>query len=701
MTQEQQESAPDRVIKSGPGPSWLIYVLLLPILLALGGGLWYLLAPESMARLYGSWADEELSVKNLVLTVNRQTVELPPNATMEIHPGQVFAVAGLNTNRPLNYDLNLYSPDFDIQAVAGGTSAAPKDLLPGESFERPRVISIVVRENERLVAEFKILSRYTALDFAAKGDAAKEDAEKADHYQKALALDPSSRVVKEKLLSALIASKQSGRAAEIYEAELAEKGPDEELLQRLLDLYRAMEELPQQVEVLGRLRDLARSQGREATVYQEQLADLYKAGGRPDQAAEIYEELLPEAAAENVPGYLGELIALYRALGDTDREIAALKRLAEIAPSQESVGIWSEIVTLYNRSGDKAGLIRAWQTLADLLPEGESKVNAYINTALLQQDLGQLKEAAATFRAAQKMAPEQLSIVFYLAALAEAEGDREEYRAQLEKAVKLKPENLDFRLALAQALKSDQQNAKARSQYLEILKLRPDDTDLRLPLIELLEEMNDKDELVRQYEALLEKRPEDKIIAYNYGVLLFERKKKDWPKTIAAFRKVLELDPEDNEARAFLLSAYQSAGQRREMLEQALELYRRDPSQGVYKELMLNSCENAKDWAGYAKAAQAITQAEPDSSSGWELLARAQNNLNQKSEAARSLWQAAERAQNKKAEAWLKTGSAFEEAKKYDDSLRAYQKALELEPKNRKAGEKILEINLKKAKGEG
>ncbi len=92
---------PRRVL-GGAGPAWLTYGLVALALAGLGGVLWYFLAPESMARLYGRWQNRPLAIKSLAVTIDRQTVELPPNGTVEIHPGQRLAVAGLDTNRWLN-----------------------------------------------------------------------------------------------------------------------------------------------------------------------------------------------------------------------------------------------------------------------------------------------------------------------------------------------------------------------------------------------------------------------------------------------------------------------------------------------------------------------------------------------------------------------------------------------------------------------
>lgn len=692
---KHENNGPRRVLGNS-WPIWLSYVLVGLIVVALAGGLWSIVAPESLARLHGQLLNQPLSIDSLTITVDRQTVELPPNGTMEIHPAQRFAIAGLKTNRWHNYDLRFHGRDFDVAAITGGALAAPRELLTGEAFERPRELRIEVLDKGQVAAVFTILSRFTVMDFAARADAAGSPAAKAANYQKALDLDPGSEVIRDKLIAALIEAGQKSRAAELLEEELARSGQDEKLLTRLLGFYQDLNTVPKQVETLGRLIELAQSQGRPTTGFRIQLARLYKESGWPAQAAEIYESLAAgDVPAAEASAYLGELVVLYHDSRDSEREIATLKRLTEITPPDQASALWMKIAELYKKSGDEAGSLAAWRALADSLPEGDSKVNALKMVGHLLYLSQKYDEAREAYQQALKMAPQDSNILLNLARLSAAIDDRAAYRNYLTQTVDLEGDRLDLRRELAEALVLDKQNAKAKEQYQAILAKKPDDREIRLALIDLMEKTGDKKGLTAQYALLAEQHPGDQAVAlYNLGVHHFGGK--EYSQAIEAFQKVVALNPKDLEAREYLVAAYQRKGpgkaNKEKMLAEALAIYKMAPSKTVYRTLLLNTYENDKDWKNFAQVAREVTKLEPESDFGWAELARAQNTLNQKEAAADSLWKVAEKTKVKKVEAWLSAGRAFSSLKNNDRARQAYQEVLKLDPKNQAADRAIKAI---------
>jgi|GEM_PF-1560560 Predicted N-acetylglucosaminyl transferase len=698
MTPDEHEHTGPRRVLGRSGPAWLAYALVGLIVLALAGGLWVALAPESLARIHGQWLNRPLSIESLALIVDRQAVELPPNSTVEIHPGQRFAIAGLNTNRWHNYDLRLHCRDFNVAGITAGASATPRDLLAGETFERPRELRIEVLDKDQVVAAFTILTRFTVLDFLARGDAAPTPEAKIDSFQKALAIDPGSEAVRDKLIEALVEAGHTDRAADLLEEALARGGPEEGLLTRLLGFYQDLDTLPKQVETLGRLIELAESRGQPGAPFQIKLAELYKNHNLPAQAAEIYESLARGAAAPEAAAYLREMVSLYRAGRDSEKEIAALRRLTEITPPDQAAALWKEIVDLYTESGDEAGKLAAWRALAESLPEGTNKVNALKMIGLLLVQSEKDDEAREAYQTALKMAPEDPNILRNLANLGHRTGDRAAYRQYLGSLIEVKNGDLDLRRELAEALVQDKQNDQAKVQYQEILKQKPESRADRLALIELMEKTGDKKGLIAQYNRMSELYSKEKIVVYNLGALLFDNK--EYAKAIDAFNKVIKLDPKDLEAREYLVAAYQRRPGKENkelMLAAALDLYKLAPSRTVYRTLLLNTYENDKDWKKFADVAREITKAEPKSAFGWESLARAQTALNEKTAAAESLWQAADRtAKDKKVEAWLKAAQAFYALKNNDKALEAYQKVKGLDPDNKTANRAITELETKK-----
>ena len=694
MDQMQDEFTPDRVIKRSAGPSWFLYPIVVVALLALGFGLWYLLAPQSLARLHGRLTNEALEVHSLTLTVERQPLEVSAGGTVEIHPNQNFTISGLDTNRWLNYDLILASPDFNIAAVVGGAAASPKSLLGEKAFEdHPRELRIEVRDGDQTAAVFKIVSRFSVLDFTAKGDAARDPAVRAENYQRALRLEPDSIPLRNKLVAALVESGQGDRAAAFLEAELQRLGPDQAMLDRLLELYTGLGLPRQQIDTLARLIELAAKQDRSYLDLMRQMADTYNQNGWPDQAAEVFEEMLKQAPREQTTEILGDLLVIYRNNGHTDHEINTLKRLLEVSPPEQGAAIWNEIVRLYEKKpGDEEGRLEAWQSLAKILPPGQDKINAYKFIARLQTLAQNYDEAVEAYQAALKMAPKDENTLLNLARISAVKGDRTNYHAYLAKLLEVTPNDIERRRELADAYREDGLNPKARTEYLELLKRTPEDQTVRLILVDLLGKMDDKKGLTEQYAELSARNPYDAVIAYNYGALLYETGQ--WKPAIEVFKKLSARDPKDSAVREFLLAAYQKTNQTKEMLDEALELYRLDPSKTVYRTLMLNTYENAKDWARFEAVALEASKLSPDDPEAWRQLHKAQTALNKKQDAAQSLWKIAETSKDKPTP-WLQAAAAFASLGKNERAVEAYQKVLSLDPKNKRAAEALLDLKLK------
>lgn len=687
---------PSRVLGNS-GPAWAIYVLVFFIAIGLGGGLWYVLAPESMARTFGSLNKDPLNIESLSLTLDRRVVEIPPNGAIEVHPAQTFGIAGLNSNRWQNYDLRLTSQDIDISAITDDSTSTVRDLLPGESFENTREIHITVFDGDEEAADFRILSRYSALDFMARGDAADNNPEaQARYYQKAYQLEPDSGLIRDKLTAALaeLGKTKGVQAASIYETLLSQDGPDEQMMSRLAEVYESENKNERLIPLLGQLIEHVEANGGSSRPYRQRLAEAEARAGRLQEAAAVYEKLLVGATTSDKVAILRRLADIYRQGRDSEHEIGALQRLVEIAPPEQVPEILTDIAILYEDSGDSEERLTAWKTLAEKLPDGEPKASVYKIIGMTLAKENKYGQARDFYQAALKIQPKDTNALMNLARLALLENNDKDYIANLSKAVDLDPENQEYRRELAGALAAAKQNAKAKEQYQWLLERAPDDQNLRLTYIGFLDKLDkaeDKKALIQQYQALAERNADNKVIPYNIGDLHFQLR--EWDKAIESFQKVLKMDPEDLEAREYLLATYQRKNQRADILREALEIYKRNPSKTDYRTLMLNTNENAKDWEGFAKVAKAITEVEPENAYGWEQLHKAQTQLKQSEAAAESLWQVAARTKDKPAGAWLKAAEAFARLKQKDKAVKAYQKVQEIDPENKQAAKGLADLS--------
>ena len=697
---EPEDHRPPRRVIGGSSAGWLILAAAGLFFLVLAAALGYALVPVSLARFAGRLSAEPLAVECLHLAVDRRPLEIPPGGALVVTPRQKIALGSLVTNRWLNYDLSLVSPDFDLAVISGGQAAAPVDFLDYSIFRPDIDLRLEARDRDRTVAEFKILVKYEALDYAVWARLAPDPPRRVEIYRKIMELDPRYPGAGEALAESLAEAGRADEAAAVYEERLAglpaEDEDRAETLARLVELYGGLGWSDWQARALKRLLAWTRAQGRPTASVLRQGVEIYSREGRLDQAAEVLKELLPGAPLGEEADILGELALLNRRRGDTRGEIEALKRLVALASPERAREIWSGLLELYETAGDEDGRLDALKALARILPDGSEKANAHKTIGLMSGLAGRYGAAAAAYREALRLEPEDPLTRLNLARVQGLAGRRGDYRAGLKELANRFPDRVDYREELVEALRKDGLWAQAQEQCQALVEARPDDLSARLILMELMEKNQDQEGLLAQYARLTALEPGDRVALYNYGVLLFERKSLD--EAALVFQKLLDHKSDEEGAREYLLAIYQRQGKTPEMLEQALALYRLDPSKVVYRALVLNTYENAKDWRNFAATAAECAALRPDDPESWRQLARGQARLEQKSEAAQSLWRAAEAARSQ-AGPWLTAGEAYSELGDLGRSREAYQKALDLEPGNKQAARALMELDRRSADG--
>jgi tetratricopeptide (TPR) repeat protein len=145
--------------------------------------------------------------------------------------------------------------------------------------------------------------------------------------------------------------------------------------------------------------------------------------------------------------------------------------------------------------------------------------------------------------------------------------------------------------------------------------------------------------------------------------------------------------------RAYLIAAYKEKGQIIDMLNQAMYLYRDEPSNKDSRDLVVAHLETDKNWSALSKAATQWTQWQAKDPDNWRFLALAQGNLGEPKAAAQSLLKAAEIEKNKPS-SWFMAAEALEKSGDREAAKTAYTKVIDLEPENEKAESAILRITL-------
>lgn len=195
---------------------------------------------------------------------------------------------------------------------------------------------------------------------------------------------------------------------------------------------------------------------------------------------------------------------------------------------------------------------------------------------------GQVREAEATARGLLKSDPNNIDAHrllgrLYLRQLSEAQNavsssspngnTLDQAIGEFQKIVALDPKSVEDRMVLGQLYSVRHQNDKAEEQFKAARDLDPDSEDVILNLSRLYAENNDVEHAAKVIESVPESERSPKM-EFALGAVYEQLKR---PKdAIAAYRRAVDLDPEDAHALGALAQALLNDNQ----LDEALKVYR-------------------------------------------------------------------------------------------------------------------------------
>jgi tetratricopeptide (TPR) repeat protein len=644
-----------------------------------------------------------LLIRSLTLNEGARLITLLPGGQAQIDPLEPLKLASLDTNRWKNYDLSFYSPDFDIDCIRAGSRSLLSILGEALFFDGPVTVTIQVKDGHESVASFSLKAAFSVEEWVRRGDAERNPVKKVSYYQKALELEPDSDSLSQKYMASLSDAGLNQKLAQFLEESLAKTGDTEEHLLKLLAIYREAGHKIKEISVLERLLVLAlKNDGSKADAYRSNLAALYR-DTEPLKSAMLYEGLLINAEPDAAFGLLSALVDIYRETESYQKEIETLEKLIPLALPESLPSLWTELIRLREITGDLPGQKEAWAGLAGVLPPGLAKANAYKRLAVMEAEAQDLAKAEEAFLAAAAHDESDPVLFLNLARLCRIKGDREAYRGYLEKTLALEPKP-EIRRELAAALEEDGFGEKALPLWESLAELKGDEPEIdrlrREARIYVLQRLRPRDgEYSQEFEEKLYGYSDNLVEFYNLGVSLF--KGKHWDRAEKAFLRVLESPFAGEElnlsdVRSYLLAIYKGKSQTEAMLAQAMLLYRDNPAQKEYRDLIIYHHEKDKDWRALGKAATEWTKWQPQDPDNWRFLALALKNTGRPREAALSFLRAAQSAQAS-LDSWLAAAEALEKAGEGAKAKLAYEKVMELDPKNVAAESALLRLAISSA----
>jgi tetratricopeptide (TPR) repeat protein len=382
-------------------------------------------------------------------------------------------------------------------------------------------------------------------------DAANNSAEAEKSFQTALKLDPENEDALSKMAEMYSNRGDNAKATELLK-QLAEKNPSEHTFRELAQQLEQVNDYKGAADALRKALEQSPDDGR----LQFGLANALIESGQFDEAIPIYQQLAQENPRESV--YPLRIALAYRLKHDLPKAQDYLDRAKKLS-RKDDLEVRLEEVNLLADENKTDQAITALKAMLDDTskrtyspPEAKERTQWLLRLTDLQRQAHQYDQALET---AKQMAtidpdPKSLTVVVTRASILGDQGKTDEAVNELKNLLKGEPSD--------------------RTVYLEIAQT-----------YEKAKRWNDMSKALDKAEPLSESKAEKLQVYFMRGAML-ERQKK-YEASEAAFRKVLELDPDNAGALNYL--GYTLAD-RNVRLDEAYQMIKKavdlEPDKGEY-----------------------------------------------------------------------------------------------------------------------
>lgn len=474
---------------------------------------------------------------------------------------------------PKNLDARRMLGRVYLRLASGNTQQGKTD----ESFLRKAIEQFqqVTAQDPKDVESWVTLGRL----YRAAGNS--PDAEKA--LDSALQVEPENEDALTALAMMYSDLGDTTKAVEKLKA-LTEKNPSERTLAILAAQYEQMNDYKSAVEVLRRALALAPDDER----LQRGLAQDLLESGKVDESLEAYQQLAADNPREAI--YPLRMSLIFRIKHDLGKAAESLAKAKTLDP--ESLEMRDEEINLFEAQGKTDQAIAALKSLLDDTQRRNYTPEVAATRATLLQHLGRL------YRDSQQY-PQAVDVFRQMAPLDAGLGPRssveviETYRnakdtanalKEADAAVKKFPKDRMVVAAHATVLADQGKIDPAASELRGLLTGDRHDREIHLELFGVYERAKrfaDASKSLDDAEKVSSSNEEKANIAFRRGAMLERQKKFDAAE--AAFRKVLEIDPNDAGALNYL--GYMLAD-RSVRLDEAAQLIKKavdlEPNNGAY-----------------------------------------------------------------------------------------------------------------------
>ena len=421
----------------------------------------------------------------------------------------------------------------------------------------------------------------------------------------------------------------------------------------------------------------------EDTQIRNRLLEAYKSQKKWSKAATMLEAMAKEKPDETL---LADLLDLYEAMGNRDGVISVLERLADLKPKDANVKL--RLAIALEEAGKPKEAAALYENAVKLL-EKAKRLPIYKTLGFLYTDMGQIDKAITAYLNAVELDQKDANLYYNLSTLFEKAGNKERADFFLAKAISLQPEDMEGRLKLAESLSKAGKYQEAEKHLTEILNKKPDSVKAMVLLVPVLEKQGDKKRLIEIYKKMLSLDPKNETLAYNIAVLEYEAGR--FKESVPYFEKYLESHPDDVEVHSLLFDIFKKLNKEDLVLRESHALIRLKPKEiGPYYTIF-EILNKRGDYRSMIKEMQQGLTSHPQSTDLREFLILAYLKTGKENLAIEAMSDLLE-AKPKDLKVRLQLAELLEKQGKLQEAVGAYEKILDLAPRQEEAREAYLRL---------
>ena len=448
------------------------------------------------------------------------------------------------------------------------------------------------------------------------------------------------------------------------------------------------------------------------------LAAIYDRSGMVDKAISQYNEVL--ALKPDDASAMAELLKCYISAKDNHKAIKTGMKLlklnsqdasvfANIAYAYSNTGEWGKAIVNYKESlrlNQNDTLVRlklgeAYENTRDF----KNAIEQYRHTMTKSRDTEHAKNALAgaylksgsydeSIKLYKEIIARQPQNASAYANLGLAHGGKGQWKEEVEnykKAISLNPKDSVVRFNLAVAYEKRNQNQEASREYLNVLKINPGDPEAIARLADINMKNKLYNEAIKLYEKIVKSSSKKASIYANLGFAYGEIKK--YKQSSECYEKAITYGMKDPQIHYNLAYTYAKLGRKKEAIHKYEKIALHRPTMDIL-DILADHYMNERLYENAIRTYKKMIVLNPKRASAYSSLGYVyglKNNIEKEIEYYNiSLKHDAEND-----DVYFNLGVAYEKKGMYQDALKAYTVAYELNPDLNGAAKKIPALKIK------